>query len=103
MKIEEIELCLDMHYKTEIVATHRMDPALGEDLSYTVARGRPEYGGSLTVRPMIQVLAAGSGSCFPMQQVPCADCGDFSRSWNCEAHVGDEDDDPGLAGFDETS
>lgn len=96
--IEEIELCLDMHYQTEIVITRPLIHQLGDDLVRIQARGavtaarRQQY-----VRPMFEVMPVPIGAPFLIHQVPCASCGDFSRSWNCEAHtywspVGDEDD-----------
>ena len=81
--LEEIEMSLDMHYLTEIVITDK--PRDG--IVNTWSRGRSKPGVSPYSRPMIQIMETTSAEHRDDPQVPCADCGDFSRSWNCEAHT----------------
>lgn len=98
--LEEIEMTLDMHYQTEIINRLPMEYEKGDNLMQLVARGsiQAEEAGHYP-RPMFQVLPPLAPRPLPprIKQLPCTACGDFSRTWNCEAHthwspIGDEDD-----------
>lgn len=103
--VEYLEQYFDMHYQTEIVETAHMDYEKGDGIVELTARGgvKARVSGSYP-RPMFQVLPVPVRHITPapsFRQVPCVDCGNFARSWNCEAHtywtpVGDEDDESAL-------
>lgn len=81
--LEDIEAALDMHYLTEIIQVDKPR----EGLINTWSRGRSLPTTSSYSRPMFQIMGVTSAEYRNDPQVPCASCGDFSRSWNCPAHT----------------